>query len=412
MRLLILMLLSLSVAAQQDLRYGKDHRDFGLPKRDAAWLPYSADPEHCCNRIWRAIYLIECVPSEIGLALPTEHDEPAEFFVPGWYFKKRKGKDGDKRLFGGDGRQVPVEGFDPAREEQLIAALQELDGAIAAELKSRPRAAVWMQHDLLRLARRLLSTRQNKALLRPLLACARRIALPRATLLSAAVRTTDVDEIARNIPGFRRQDAIEVQRRSTRLFDAEFVQLWSSIYLATPNVKPEATASWLTADERRGPLPMHTMALLIQGIVAVDNEGVPCATDLVIEARTQRLTNRSPLAFDNRTTTRDGIDFAMWSLPRRAIRDLDAETKSVPFATFRGIDMASQELFRDYGALKHTTYAAQCTLCHRRSNAPDEPLAGFSAVRISSNPRPAQPGERKHQAEREMLRFLDKLRGK
>ena len=95
------------------------------------------------------------------------------------------------------------------------------------------------------------------------------------------------------------------------------------------------------------------------------------------------------------------------------MRDFDRSHKqgSVPFSAFREIDMESQELFRDYGTRKHTTYAAQCTLCHRRSNTPDEAIAGFSALRVSAKPRIAQPGERRRLAEGEVLRFLDKLRG-
>ena len=162
----------------------------------------------------------------------------------------------------------------------------------------------------------------------------------------------------------------------------------------------------------RPPLPLHSTALLVQGVVAVDDAGAPCATQLILEARTQRLVNTKPLAFDNRTTTRDGVDFAIWSLPRAAVRDYDGGTTAVACTDFRSIDMESQDLFRDYGTRKHTTYAAQCTLCHRRSETPDEAIAGFSALRRSSEPRPAEPGERKAQAEREMLRFLDKLASK
>jgi hypothetical protein len=226
------------------------------------------------------------------------------------------------------------------------------------------------------------------------------------------VRTASARDIATQLKNFDLAKSVEVQRRSSRLFDAEYVQLWSSIYLTSPGQDRKAIAAWLASGKGRAPLAMHSTALLLQGIVAVDDAGAPCATDLVIEARTQRLSNREPLAFDNPTTTRDGVDLAMWSLPRRAVRDMDAATTAVPFAAFRSIDMNSQELFRDYGSLKHTTYAAQCALCHRRSNTPDSAIAGFSSLRLSSKPRVAMAAERKRQAEGEMLRFLDKLRSK
>lgn len=411
LRLLVLAL-TCTAAAQEPLRFSREHSDYGLPNANAIWLPYSSNADHCCNQIWRAMYLAQCVPRDVGGALPQEHSEPAEFFVPGWYFTKRQGVERDRHLFGGDGRQMPVEGLARANSKQLLVWLQQVDGDVLRELKTRPRAAVWFQHDLLRLARRLLDTKQNPELIEPLLHCAHRVALPKSVLQSDAVRTASARDVAAQLKNFDLAKSVEVQRRSSRLFDAEYVQLWSSIYLTSPGQDRKAIAAWLASGKGRAPLAMHSTALLLQGIVAVDDAGAPCATDLVIEARTQRLSNREPLAFDNPTTTRDGVDLAMWSLPRTAVRDMDAATTAVPFAAFRSIDMNSQELFRDYGSLKHTTYAAQCALCHRRSNTPDSAIAGFSSLRLSSKPRVAMAAERKRQAEGEMLRFLDKLRSK
>ncbi|MFT4511350.1 MAG: hypothetical protein ACI89X_000476 [Planctomycetota bacterium] len=412
-RATLLLTLATAICAQTpEHRLPSDHDDVGLPQHNATWLPYAASEDHVCNRIFRQLYLTECIPTVVGAALPREHADAEQFFVKGWYFKKRKGEDRDRRWFGGDGRQLPVEGLAQPAAAQLKTWLQQVDGDVTRELRNRPRAAVWFQHDLLRFARRLLDVKQNPELLQPLLACAQRVALPRATLLSSSLRTVTFASVAKNTPGFDPRRCIEVARNSSRLFNAEYVQLWSTVHLVMPDRLGEAAAAWLTAGERRTPLPIHSVALLMQGIVAVDDQGKPCATDLVIEARTQRLSNRDPLAFDNPTTTRDGVDFAMWSLARETVRDTDGSVASVPFASFRSIDMESQELFRDYGSRKHTTYAAQCTLCHRRSNTPDEAIAGFSALRISSKPAPAQPGARRRLAEHQMLRFLDKLRDK
>lgn len=412
-RATLLLTLAGAICAQApDKRLPNDHDDFGLPRHDATWLPYAAAEDHVCNRIFRLLYLTQCIPTVVGAALPNEHGAAKPFFVKGWYFKKRKGQELDRRWFGGDGRQLPTEDLPESAATKLKAWLQQIDGDVLRELRSRPRAAVWFQHDLLRFARRLLDVKKNPELVQPLLACAQRLALPREVLLSSAVRTTTFEEVANKIPDFEPRNCIEVARNSSRLFDAEYVQLWSTIHLVIPDLKGEAVAAWLTAGERRTPLPIYSVALLMQGIVAVDNQGKPCATDLVIEARTQRLSNREPLSFDNLTTTRDGIDFAMWSLARETVRDTDDSVHIVPFAAFRSIEMESQELFRDYGSRKHTTYAAQCTQCHRRSNTPDEAIAGFSALRVSSKPAPAQPGARRRLAEGEMLRFLDKLSSK
>ena len=355
------------------------------------------------------MYLTECIPTEIGAALPDEHASEEQFFVKGWYFRKRAGLAKDRRQFGGDSRQLPFEGLDKSSSKQLITDLQSINDKVLRELRDRPRAAVWFQHDLLRCARRLIDIDKNSELLEPLKQCIQRVALPREVLTSKAVRTATFTEIAARIDNFKVDHSLEIARESSRLFDAEFVQLWSSIYLVIPNHDQTEALSWLHAGKDRKPLPIRSIALLVQGIVAVDDHGAPCSTDLVIEARTQRLSNRAPLAFDNPTTTRDGVDLAIWSLTRRAIRDYDSSTESIPFTEFRKVDMESQDLFRDYGSRKHTTYAAQCTLCHRRSNSPDEQIAGFSALRITSNPRQATGGERRQLAETKMQRFIDKL---
>ena len=109
-----------TLVAQAPLRLPREHRDYGLPNTNATWLPYSSVADHCCNEIWRALYLTRCIPSDIGGALPEEHAHPREFFVAGWYFKKRTGTANDQRLFGGDGRQMPVEGFAAADKKHLF----------------------------------------------------------------------------------------------------------------------------------------------------------------------------------------------------------------------------------------------------------------------------------------------------
>ena len=69
-----------------------------------------------------------------------------------------------------------------------------------------------------------------------------------------------------------------------------------------------------------------------------------------------------------------------------------------------------QALFRDYGSLKHTTFAAQCALCHRLHGVADTHLGGFITLGPSAKPRPAMTGlERLRLAEREVLPFLGKL---
>ena len=395
--------------AQQAQRHPADHPDRGLPAAGAVWAPYAADPGHVLNRIFRAGYLVHCVPAEVGAALPREHAGES-FFAAGWYFGKRAGTTADARWFGGDARQLPREGFTPVEAAALRADLEQVDGDVAARLRAMPRLAVWFQHDLLRMARRLLDTKENPELLAPLLAAARRVALPAAQLAAPALGTFALTELDAG-SGVEVARLTEIERRSTRLFDAEHTQLWSSVHVALPQDAEPDLAGWLAVAEARStplpPLPIGTVAVLVQGIVALDDQGVARATDLVVEVRTQRLANRDPLGAANRTTTRDGVDFVIWSLARQTLRERGAE---LTFADFRRVDLEDQELFRDYGTRKHTTIAAQCTLCHRRSNTPDEPLAGFSALRPSASPRPVRDaGERRRRAESEMTTFLAAL---
>lgn len=391
-------------------RWPAGHADHGLPDPAAVWAPYHQQAEHVLNRLFRSFYLLRAVPTEVASALPAEHGAAAEYFVPGWYFGKRAGDAADERLFGGDGRQMPREGFTADEAAQLRSDLAALDDAVIAELHAAPRLAIWFQHDLLRMARRLLDTKQNADLLAPLFAAARKVALPRAVLKDEQLATFVMADLAKVRPDIDATSLVELERRSTRLFDAEYVQLWSSIFVAMPAGAEPGLDAWLgPADKKKKPLPVPigTHAVLVQGIVALDDAGGACATPLVIEVRVQDLRNRSPLAADNATTTHDGVDFAMWSLERERVRLRGAATS---FADFRALDMQSQELFRDYGTRKHTTYAAQCTLCHRRSNGPEEELAGFSVLRPHVGPRRVvDAGERRRKAEAELGKFIAAL---
>ena len=78
---------------------------------------------------------------------------------------------------------------------------------------------------------------------------------------------------------------------------------------------------------------------------------------------------------------------------------------------FRALHDDDQAMFRDYGALKHTTLAAQCAVCHRLHEVPDANLGGFITLGPSAKPRPAVTGlERLRLAEREVQQSLVKLR--
>jgi hypothetical protein len=84
--------------------------------------------------------------------------------------------------------------------------------------------------------------------------------------------------------------------------------------------------------------------------------------------------------------------------------------QGAPDRLFRLLHDDDQALFRDYGTLKHTTLAAQCTLCHRLHGVSDAHLGGFITLGPSARPRPAATGsERLRLAEREASQFLASL---
>ncbi|MCR9246704.1 MAG: hypothetical protein NXI31_16850 [bacterium] len=371
--------------------------------------PYSDDSEHPANRLFRAIYTVELVPTKIGAALASEHGDDEDFFVPKWYFRTRPGTAEDRKVYGGDGRQVPRERFSAPEADAVHDALTALDGTVLADLRQRPRLAVYLQYDLFRLARRLVDAKANPDLLAPLHAAATRLALPAATLRSAELATFELKQITPHLKDCKASDLVELDRRSTRLFDAGRTGLWSELWL-TVAARHRLTVSDLiqnvVADEEFE-VPLDTTAVLVQGIVALGDDGNAYATRIVTDVRLQRLTNLQPLARDNPTTTHDGVDLAQWLLPREKVRK--ADSKPISFAWFDSIPMTRPELFRDYGSLKYTPYFAQCALCHRRTNTPDGNLGGFSVLRRSARPQITQPGHRRELAQRQFLDFVGQL---
>jgi hypothetical protein len=391
-------------------RRGPDHQDRGLPVPGATHAPFDRDPDHPANRVFRALWLAELVPSEVAAVLPRERGDEAGFFAEGWYFGKRDGTDADRRWFGGDGRQLPVEGFAPEAARALASDLAALDGEALAGLRASPRRAIHLQNDLLRLLRRLLDTEQNPELLAPLRAAVGRLALPAPALQEPDLATFAVEQLAEAVAPIAPETLVAIERRSTRLFDAAHSLSWSDVFVAVPGGR-DATLALLTtlaaADKDTLPtLPIGTTALLVQGLVAIDAEGRPRATEVVVDVRIKVLRNREPLHRDNATSTHDGVDFVVWQLERAALGE-----ERLGLVHFRRVAEDDQELFRDYGTRKHTTYRGQCSLCHRRSFAPDEPLAGFSSLRPSSRPRPMlDAGQRRRLAETQvegLLRTID-----
>jgi hypothetical protein len=416
---LALLVLTGPLGAQASQRHPEGSADRGLPSDAEASRPYHEDREHLLNRIFRTLYFVTTVPDEVGAALPREQGASPDFWVPGWVHRKRPGAATDQRWFGGDGRQLPVEGFAPQAAEQLAAMLQQIGAAEAKLLRNPPELAVLFQHDLLRLGQRLLDTRQNPGLLPQLRQAAMTVALPASMLaqLQNPLLAARQAGFRPDHPALPRWPAAlggdadspfrEILRKSTRLFDAERTLLWSRLWLHHPQGPAELARILPQPGSSKGTnptVPIGFAAILAQGIVAMADDGSLHATQVVVDLRTQWLANRDPLSHENPTFTHDGIEFGIWQLEREAWRRGD-HAKAL-----RAVAADDQDLFRDYGTLKHTTYRAQCSLCHRNSDTPEPELGGFPVLRHHAGAAFALTGtERLRLAEQQVARLLADL---
>ncbi len=399
-----------AVAAEEFFPVG--HPDQGLPRPEFVPTPYHEDPNHALNRVFRASFLATVVPAEVGLALPREHGDPAEFFRKPWYFAVRPGMPADRKLFGGDARLLSREGFAPDEAAAFAQALAQVDGEGASTLKKRPELAVLFQHDLLRMAQRLMEAGRNPDLLRPIGEAVKRVALTSAQL-SQLSSTYELGLKHRCLdsalpPALLRVDPpgngtyLELLRNSTRVFDASRTLAWSRVFFSWPSTG-ESLMGFLSSHGKGGSVevPIGAISVLAQGVIAVDDQGRPHATPLVFDVRVKWQTNRDPMSVQNRTTSRDGIQVRAYELRRASLR------QGAHDRLFRLLHDDDQALFRDYGTLKHTTLAAQCTLCHRLHGVSDAYLGGFITLGPSALPRPAATGsERLRLAEREASQFL------
>jgi hypothetical protein len=245
--------------------------------------------------------------------------------------------------------------------------------------------------------------------LAPLLSAARDLALPRAQLLDSGLATFSPKDLAALEPMIDPGRLVEVERRSTRLFDAERTLLWSRVFFQWPDTDGRDFAEELAAIAAGSEpkVPVGARAVLVQGIVALDDRGAPCATPLAIDVRLQQFVGDADPAAAKATTTRDGVDFRVFWLERETLRTKGGRAS---LRDFREVDDEDQVLFRDYGSQKHTTVAAQCTLCHRTSGTPEPELAGFPVLRKGAAAAVASsPTSRMELAEQQFLKFLAAL---
>jgi hypothetical protein len=176
-----------------------------------------------------------------------------------------------------------------------------------------------------------LATRWNPELLKPIAAATKRVALPPSQILDLpaafdlGLKFGSIDfplpaNLLRVEP-LPDGPYLELLRNSTRVFVASHTLAWSRVFVAWPT-SPQGLAEFLSApsEDRGNEVPVGTLSVLAQGVVAVDDRGRAHATPLVFDLRVKWLANREPMSAENRTTTRDGIQIRAYELRRTSLR--------------------------------------------------------------------------------------------
>lgn len=402
----------------------------GLPATGAAQAVYAKDVSHPLNELHALLFLSELAPDEVGAALPTERKasgvDDEHFFVGKWPIAQRKGTPADRRWFGGDVRTSPLVALDPARDARLVELCARFDTreevAQVPEL-ANPLARLLLQWDalqvLVRMDRKDFGTEAARRALHRVVTA---LAQPRAVLealpsgladLRAQVPTGSAPN--RRDPFLDRellQDAagpwVEVQRRSTALFDAKNSLRSARAFLRTGKREDAlavvAAVRAAKSDAELPKLARGAEVALVLTLVGVDTEGRAVATPVIDEVRLRTLAGAEELSAANDTSSHDGWNHWVFARTRRG--SLVARDEGA----FRFVPDTSQALFLEYGSAKHATYAAQCALCHRATNGGGQAPSGVRMLSRFAEPEAiTEARTRLDQAEREVAPVLAAL---
>lgn len=394
----------LALAAQEARSFGAGHESEGLPLTAQPTPMYARDPRHPLNELHALLFVAERQPTEIGASLPAERAREAlpdaEFFTGKWYFRNRKGEaitEADRRLFGGDVRVSPVEdlrGERGAKLRELLATLATREQVAAiAELRA-PLARAMLQWDLLsvwwRIERKALDGEPLAAEEATLVALARTIralALDKSEIaaLESGVAALPpagdgTDRAKPYVPvgllGGPQGAWLEIARDAKELFHARNSLRTARVFVRAESAEATRKLVELSAratDEASTPrLDVGTEAALVLNLVLVDSELAAVASPVVSEVRVRRVTGPAELRPDN-GSSRDGWSHWIYMLSRPGALLASGER-------FRFVPDTAQALFLEYGSPKHTTYFAQCALCHRRTNSGGQDPDGIRAL--------------------------------
>jgi hypothetical protein len=431
-RLLLLLpaLACLPFVARDEPLHPVGHDREGLPRSEEPLRVYDAEPSHPLNRLHALLYIAERRPDEVGASLPAERRraglDDAAFFQGKWYFGMRKGAEvgaGDLAVFGGDVRVSPVEdlgGNRGARLRELLEGLATREQVAAVPELANPLARLLLQWDLLFVWWRVeQSGAAEPATLVAMARAIRALAQDREVLaglepgvdaLRAAVRGTATDRGRPYFPaGLMAEDSAwrEVARDEKALFHATRSLRAARIFVRGRDATE--TERWITeagaaTDAASMPdLGPGAEAALVMSLVGLDENLEPCATPVVDELRIRAITGPAELRPDN-GSSRDGLSH--WIFLRSRAQSLLGGAQP-----FRFVPDTAQSLFLEYGTAKHTTYFAQCALCHRLTNTGGQDPAGVKALGRYAQPRlETEPGARLRLAERQFAPIAAKLR--
>ncbi len=434
---LVVVLLAAAAApmvSADDRFFSVGHLAEGLPDQSRPILAYGSDPASPLNELFQRLFVADRVPKEVGAALPEERksegSSDAAFYVKGWYFRKRPGKEGDRLTFGGDVRVSPVENLSPEQSARVVALLGSLDQTAKIETFPELRAPIarlMLQWDLLNVWARFEKSGKSspdvlRALARAIAACGQSAEVLRALpdglgdLHAQFDGGKALDRRAPYLPAslLGRDPAspwVEVDRRSSVLFHGATSFRAARVFLNAGSVQAGRALIEAAAKAGKGtPIPqvdVGTEVALVLSLVGLTPDLVPVATPVVDELRIRSLVVTPGLDPTKDTSSSDGLN--NWVYFRR--RPGAAANPDVP--SFRFVPDSAQSLFLEYGTAKRTTFAAQCVLCHRTTFAGGQASAGLRSLSPFAKPRVIdRPEVRFRQAELEIVPTVDKLKAR
>ena len=419
-----------ATARAQPLPVGHDFE--GLPASAGPIAAYAADVKHPLNRLHALMFFAVRTPTEIGATLPAERrregKSDAEFFTAKWALTNRTEKqittEADARLFGGDVRTSPVAKWTEAEAAEARTILATLaTPEAAAKVVGAPLARLSLQWDLLQLWWRFEREKNaDAATLEAMARAIRALGQTRAELaalpsgleqLEAAKLPESKDRksprVPRDLLGGANSPWVEVDRVPAALFNAQRALISSRVFLkSSDRATVEALVAQVpvkAAQKELVAIPRETEAALVLTLIGLTADLEPVATPVVSELRVRMAVAPDVLDPASDTSTRDGWNQWVWLFSRSAAL---TQTGQPPL---RFVPDTAQSLFLEYGSPKHTTYFAQCALCHRTTNAGNQKPSGMHVLGLYAKPSVlTDPMKRGRDAEKQMAPVIAKLK--